>query len=177
MVSHETLDGSSFPSGILVRPPDAFLHKEDGKPSSLMVEPTDSDKKEKIMDGSSVDVTSSAGIEHSRVGSKIVSAANEKDVCCDPVGEKQPETTIQALPMVEISNVATQNEPQKIIADKDDEELELEVCPILIESTVKESDTEAIKISEEVPTKESVDEPSLKASGEICFHVFSSSSH
>ena len=39
-----------------------------------------------MANGSSVDVSLLAGIEYSQVGSKMVSASDEKDACCDTTG-------------------------------------------------------------------------------------------
>ncbi|CBI37358.3 unnamed protein product, partial [Vitis vinifera] len=166
LASHETLDGSSLPSGLGVSTVDSFVHKEDGKPPSLIVGLTHLDRKEEVADGGSVEVSLSAGIEHSQVGSKTVSASDEKDACCDTAGERPSETIDSSLPMMEISNAVSQNEPQAMITDKDDQESKkLEVCPVLCDSTVKEGDgAEAVlvKISEEATTKEGFDEASLK---------------
>ncbi|XP_010644800.2 uncharacterized protein LOC104877713 [Vitis vinifera] len=96
----------------------------------------------------------------------MVSASDEKDACCDTAGEKPSETIDSSLPMMEISNAVSQNEPQAMITDKDDQESKkLEVCPVLCDSTVKEGDgAEAVlvQISEEATTKEGFDEASLK---------------
>ena len=173
LASHETLDGSSLPSGLGVSTVDSFVHKEDGKPPSLIVGLTHLDRKEEVADGGSVEVSLSAGIEHSQVGSKTVSASDEKDACCDTAGERPSETIDSSLPMMEISNAVSQNEPQAMITDKDDQESKkLEVCPVLCDSTVKEGDgAEAVlvKISEEATTKEGFDEASLKVTGEHLF--------
>ncbi|CBI41072.3 unnamed protein product, partial [Vitis vinifera] len=173
LASHETLDGSSLPSGLGVSTIDSFVHKEDGKPPSLIVGLTHLDRKEEVADGGSVEVSLSAGIEHSQVGSKTVSASDEKDACCDTAGERPSETIDSSLPMMEISNAVSQNEPQAMITDKDDQESKkLEVCPVLCDSTVKEGDgAEAVlvKISEEATTKEGFDEASLKVTGEHLF--------
>ena len=65
LVSHETLDGSSLPSGLGVSTVDSFVHKEDGKPPSLIVGLTHLDRKKEVVDGGSVEVSLSAGIKHS----------------------------------------------------------------------------------------------------------------
>ncbi|RVW92682.1 hypothetical protein CK203_041552 [Vitis vinifera] len=65
LASHETLDGSSLPSGLGVSTVDSFVHKEDGKPPSLIVGLTHLDRKEEVVDGGSVEVSLSAGIKHS----------------------------------------------------------------------------------------------------------------
>uniref|UniRef100_F6I1M2 Uncharacterized protein n=1 Tax=Vitis vinifera TaxID=29760 RepID=F6I1M2_VITVI len=100
----------------------------------------------------------------------MVSASDEKDACCDTAGEKPSETIDSSLPMMEISNAVSQNEPQAMITDKDDQESKkLEVCPVLCDSTVKEGDgAEAVlvQISEEATTKEGFDEASLKVTGD-----------
>ena len=170
LASHETLDGSSLPSGLGVSSADALVHKEDGKPPLLVVAITHLDRKEEVADGTSVDVSSSAGMEHSQVGSKMVSASAEKDALCDTAGEKPAEEITPSLSMMKISDAVSQNEPQAMIIDKDNQESKkLEVCSVLCDSTAEEGDGAEpafVKVSEEASTKESFDEASLKVTGE-----------
>ena len=62
----------------------------------------------------------------------MVSASDEKDACCDTTGQEPFEAIDPSLPMMEISNLVSQNEPQAMITDKDNQESKkLECCPVL----------------------------------------------
>lgn len=155
------VDGSSLLSGLGIGSTDTLVCKEDGKPPLVEVVVTHLDRKEEFADGSSADVSSLTGIKHSQVESKIVSTS---------AGENPSDAITPCLSMTEISNAVSQNESEAMITDEDNRESKkLEFCPVLCDSTVKEGDGSepaVVKNSEEATTREIIDEPSIKVTGE-----------